>query len=93
MLLLPSLIGNANNLFGAPQQRVYQSTTYVEPQRTVVYREPSPTIIYRDAPIQERVIVIDNAPVHRYYEAPRHRPHPHHYPRHHYYDGYYRSYR
>lgn len=79
VLLLPSLLEGAGNLFGGGHERTYTTTTYVEPRPTVVYREP----VY----VQERVIYIDNPPP-RYYYPPR----PHHgYHDHH--DGYYRSYR
>ncbi len=62
VLLLPSLIEGAGNLFGGNRERTYTTTTYVEPRPTVVYREPY---------VQERVIIIDNPPP-RYYYPPRH---------------------
>lgn len=77
VLLLPSLLEGAGNLFSGGQ-RTYTTTTYVEPRPTVVYREP----VY----VQERVIYIDNPPP-RYYYPPRHHHH------HDYDDRYYRSYR
>lgn len=77
VLLLPSLIEGASNLFGGGQERTYTTTTYVEPRPTVVYREPY---------VQERVIIVDRpAPVYYYPSRP-----PHH--RHHH-DGYYPYYR
>ena len=67
VLLLPSLIEGAGNLFGGTPQRSYTTTHYVEqPRTTVVYREPY---------VRERVIIIEDAPRYRY-EHPRHH-HPH----------------
>jgi hypothetical protein len=77
VLLLPTLIEGASNLFGGGHERTYTTTTYVEPRPTVVYREPY---------VQERVIIVDRpAPV--YYDSPR----PHHH--HHHDGGYYPYYR
>ena len=71
VLLLPSLIEGASNLFGGGrEQPVYRTTTYVEPRPTVVYREPY---------VEERVIVVDRpAPV--YYYPPRPHHHDGYYP-------------
>ncbi|AFL67458.1 hypothetical protein [Sulfurospirillum barnesii] len=62
VLLLPSLIEGAGNLFGGTPQRNYTTTHYVE--------EPRPRVVYTEPYVRERVIIIDNTPRHRY-ESPR----------------------
>ncbi|ACZ11148.1 hypothetical protein [Sulfurospirillum deleyianum] len=80
VLLLPSLLEGAGNLFGGTPQRSYTTTHYVEQPRYI--ERPHTTVVYSEPYVRERVIIIDNAPRHRY-APPRHH-HPHH--------SYYREY-
>ncbi|MBN1838763.1 MAG: hypothetical protein JW802_01820 [Campylobacterales bacterium] len=75
VLMLPSLLEGAGNLFGGTPQRSYTTTHYVEQPRYI--EQPRTTVVYTEPYVRERVVIIDNSP--KYYYAPPRPPHrPHH---------------